>query len=107
MIKMEEQIHPMPLSIKGKVMVILIMLLLSMWIFAIYAYLTLPQEVPAHFGFSGEPTRYGDKSTFLGLPAAFISKVQKVLTWASPLAHSPTLTTLCSTTKGILSAIRR
>jgi len=69
---MEEQIQPTPLSIKGKIMVILIMLgLLGMWIIAVYAYLTLPQEVPAHFGFSGEPTRYGDKSAFLGLPAAF------------------------------------
>ena len=69
---MEEQIRPIPMSVKGKIMVILIVLgLLSMWILAIYAYLTLPQEVPAHFGLSGEPTRYGDKSTFLILPAAF------------------------------------
>ncbi len=69
---MEEQIHPVPLSMKGKIMVVLMVLgLLSIWIFAVYAYLTLPHEIPAHFGFSGEPTRYGNKSTFLILPAAF------------------------------------
>lgn len=62
----------MPMSVKGVMMVILIVLgLLGMWILAIYACLTLPHEVPAHFGFSGEPNRYGDKSTFLILPAAF------------------------------------
>ncbi len=69
---MQEQIQPVPLSMKGKILATLIMLgLLSMWMFAIYAYLTFPQEVPVHFGFSGDPTRYGDKSTFLILPAAF------------------------------------
>lgn len=69
---MEEQIPPIPMSVKGRMMVVLIVLgLLGMWILAIYAYLTLPQEVPVHFGFSGEPTRHGDKSTFLILPAAF------------------------------------
>ncbi len=62
----------MPLSVKGKMMVTLIVLeLLGMWILAIYAYLALPQEIPAHFGFTGEPTRYGNKLEFLVLPAVF------------------------------------
>jgi len=64
---MNDQINPEPLNKTGKVMVALIV----MWMFTIYAYLTLPQEVPVHFGFKGEPTRYGDKSTFLIAPAAF------------------------------------
>ncbi|RLF06442.1 MAG: hypothetical protein DRJ60_04375 [Thermoprotei archaeon] len=69
---MREQIHPMPLSVKGRIMVALIASgLLSIWILAIYAYVILPQEIPAHFGFNGEPTRYGDKLEFLVLPAAF------------------------------------
>lgn len=69
---MNDQINPEPLNKTGKVMVALIILeVIVMWMFAIYAYLTLPQEVPVHFGFKGEPTRYGDKSTFLIVPAAF------------------------------------
>ncbi len=68
---MKEQIQPVPLSKEAKIMIVLIMLgLLSIWIIAIYTYYTLPQEVPAHFGFSGKPTRYGDKFTFLILPPA-------------------------------------
>ena len=69
---MNDQINPEPLNKTGKVMVALIILeVIVMWMFAIYACLTLPQEVPVHFGFKGEPTRYGDKSTFLIVPAAF------------------------------------
>ncbi len=69
---MNDQINPEPLNKTGKVMVALVILeVIVMWMFAIYAYLTLPQEVPVHFGFKGEPTRYGDKSTFLIVPAAF------------------------------------
>ncbi|NOZ58209.1 MAG: DUF1648 domain-containing protein [Euryarchaeota archaeon] len=69
---MEERIQPVPLGAKGRLLVISVISgLLGMWMLAVYAYLTLPQEVPVHFGFDGEPTRYGDKSTFLILTAAF------------------------------------
>ncbi len=47
------------------------LILLTMWILAIYAYSTLPQEVPVHFGFGGKPTRYGGKTTFFILSALF------------------------------------
>ena len=66
------KINPEPLSSKGKIaMALIILILIAMWAFAIYAYFTLPQEVPGHFGFGGEPTRYDNKSTFFIIPAAF------------------------------------
>ncbi len=66
---MKERIHPTPLSTKGKTIILLIILgILAMWGFAIYAYLLMPKAVPAHFGISGEPTRYGHKSGFFILP---------------------------------------
>ncbi len=42
-----------------------------MWAFAIYAYLTPPQKVPVHFGFGGDPIRYGDKTSFFIVTASF------------------------------------
>jgi uncharacterized membrane protein len=70
--EMNNQINSEPLSRTGKILVALTILgLVAIWIFAIYAYLTLPKEVPVHFGFKGEPTRYGSKSAFLIVPVAF------------------------------------
>ena len=36
----------------------------------IYYYGILPDKVPQHFGFDGEPTSYGSKSMIWGLPMA-------------------------------------
>ncbi|WP_042684125.1 DUF1648 domain-containing protein [Methermicoccus shengliensis] len=67
-----EQIKPKPLPKRGKLMLWLIMLsLAAIWTLAIHVYLTLPSQVSVHFGFSGEPTRYGEKSAFLIIPITF------------------------------------
>jgi uncharacterized membrane protein len=67
---MEKELQPIPINKKAKIMATLILLgIIGIWILAFYAYFILPNEVPLHFGLSGEPTRYGDKSTFLILPA--------------------------------------
>jgi len=50
---------------------ILILGVLAMWGLAFYAHGKLPKEIPGHFGFNGEPTRYDSKTTFFILPAAF------------------------------------
>jgi len=69
---MEEEIYSISMSVKGKIMIVLIVLgLLSIWILGFYAYLISPQEIPVHFGSSGEPTNYGGKYTLLIFPAIF------------------------------------
>lgn len=44
---------------------------MTIWLVSIYAYFDLPAEVPTHFGFTGRPTSYGNKATFLLLPILF------------------------------------
>lgn len=43
----------------------------GIWVLGIYAYITLPQQVPTHFGFDREPTTYGEKTMFITIPSAF------------------------------------
>ncbi|WP_158413837.1 DUF1648 domain-containing protein [Geoglobus acetivorans] len=67
-----KKIHPEPLSRRGRFFAGLILLgFAGIWILAIYAYQTLPDTIPTHFNFGGKPDSYGDKSTWLILPAAF------------------------------------
>lgn len=69
---MNEPIIPQPFSPKGKILIWAITFeFLALWIISLYAYTTLPEEIVTHFGASGKPTSYGDKSTFLILPFAF------------------------------------
>ncbi len=69
---MELQVEPRPFGRMGKLLTaILILGVVAMWGLAIYAYGNLPDEIPGHFGFNGEPTRYDSKATFFILPAAF------------------------------------
>ena len=66
------QINPEPLSSKGRMgMALITLILVAMWALAVHAYLTLPHEIPGHFNFDGEPTRYDTKSTVFIIPAAF------------------------------------
>lgn len=46
-------------------------IIILMWAFALYAYFTLPDIIPTHFGIEGKPDDYGDKSTFLFLALIF------------------------------------
>src|SRR3990172_333581 len=63
---------PTPLSARGRILIfILLVFLAAIWGVSLYAYYTLPERVPTHFGFSGRPDSFGSKSTFLYLPAAF------------------------------------
>lgn len=78
------QVEPQPLSRTGKYLTAFILCgLLAMWGLAIYAYGNLPEKIPAHFGFNGEPTRYDSKISFLILPAAFSIApiILLLLTW--------------------------
>jgi|Deesub1362A_J573_1020465.scaffolds.fasta_scaffold00076_127 uncharacterized membrane protein len=69
---MEDLITPEPISTKGRMMIGLLFLgFIALWILGVYAYFTLPERIPTHFGFSGEPTSYGRREVFLLLPAAF------------------------------------
>ncbi|MBE8539587.1 DUF1648 domain-containing protein [Geoglobus acetivorans] len=66
-----QKIPPEPISKKGQIFLALILLgLAGIWVLAIYAYQTLPDNIPSHFNFEGKPDSYGDKSTWMILPVA-------------------------------------
>ena len=71
-LKSRKPIKPIPLSTRGSALMgVFLFLLVLIWVISLYAYYTLPERVPTHFGFSGRPDSFGSKSTFLYLPAAF------------------------------------
>src|SRR5688500_2998469 len=43
--------------------------LVIMWGLTVFAIMKLPEIIPLHFNFSGQPDYYGDKKTLLFLPA--------------------------------------
>ena len=52
-------------------MIMLILLgLLSIWIFTSYAYIILPNIIPTHFEMNGKPNEYGNKSSLFILALA-------------------------------------
>ncbi len=58
-------IKPQPLSVKGRILAVLLILgLIGIWIIGIYAYLTLPNIIPTHFGISGKPDSYEKRGYF-------------------------------------------
>jgi uncharacterized membrane protein YhdT len=65
-------IRPTSLSKHGRILIgILLFFFALIWAVGLYAYFTLPERVPTHFGFSGKPDSFGTKSIFLLLPLAF------------------------------------
>ncbi len=69
---MTEYLVPLPLSHRGQRWAFVLLLgVAGMWLLGLYAYQTLPEQVPVHFGWKGTPTRYGDKTAFAFLPFAF------------------------------------
>lgn len=69
---MSEQIIPQPFTSTGRILMFAIVVgLAAIWIISLYAFSTLPDEIITHFGLSGKPDSYGDKSMFLILPVAF------------------------------------
>lgn len=78
-----EPIEPRPLTRRGVALAWLIVLeLIVIWVLAIYSYLTLPQVVPVHFGWNGEPTRYGEKIEllFLAVPLSIAPSIFLLIT---------------------------
>jgi hypothetical protein len=68
----ENAIPTTPLHTRGKVYVGLSLLgIAALWLLALAYILELPEIAPLHFGFSGEPTRFGPKWVLWLLPAAF------------------------------------
>ena len=45
-----------------------ILVLVAMWAFFVYAFTLLPDTIPIHFDFKGNPDRYGGKATLIFLP---------------------------------------
>ena len=69
---MNMKINPEPLGRSGRIAALIMLLgLISIWVFAFYAYSTLPERVPVHFGTGGDPTRYGEKSEFILIALSF------------------------------------
>jgi len=46
-----------------------LIVIVFMWVIGLYAYFTLPEIIPTHFGLKGSPDAYGSKFVFLILPA--------------------------------------
>ena len=44
----------------------------SIWALALYAYATLPEEIPTHFTINGQPNDFGTKSIFMLMPIIFM-----------------------------------
>ncbi len=71
-LKARQPIKPTPLSTRGRVLIgVMVLFFVMIWGVSLYAYYTLPERVPTHFGFSGKPDSIGTKDTFLFLPFAF------------------------------------
>ena len=69
---MKLTVAPAPLGVLGRAFVALIVVLLVLiWLIGLYAYTTLPDRIPTHFGLSGKPDAFGNRLTFLLLPIAF------------------------------------
>ncbi len=68
---MKDQISPEPFGASAKIaMTVLIASIAAMWALAYYAFITLPDQIPAHFGLDGKPDRYGSKIEFLFIAPA-------------------------------------
>ena len=69
---MTESFIPQPLTPRGKFLATAtIATTLLLWAVGIYAYRSLPAQIPVHFNASGTPDSYGSSLTFLILPAVF------------------------------------
>lgn len=69
---MKLAVPPAPFGPLGRTFVTLnILALVLIWIASLFAFTTLPERVPTHFGISGQPDAFGSKTTFLILPLAF------------------------------------
>jgi hypothetical protein len=69
---MNISVTPTPFSAGARAVVFAIAgALCIMWAIGLYNYVSLPDQVPTHFGASGKPDAYGSKMSLLILPLAF------------------------------------
>jgi uncharacterized membrane protein len=69
---MKLTVAPAPLDSLGRACVVIVaVFLLLIWVIGIFAYKTMPDRIPTHFDFSGNPDAFGNRLTFLLLPVAF------------------------------------
>ncbi len=65
-------IRPEPFGKEGKNWILMsLIIVILMWAVSLYAYFTLPDIIPTHFGLKGKPDAYGSKTIFLILPVLF------------------------------------
>lgn len=65
-------IKPEPFSKEGKKWILMsLLIVILMWAVSLYAFFTLPDIIPTHFGMEGNPDAYGNKTIFLILPVLF------------------------------------
>ena len=57
-----------------------------MWALTVYMIFKLPQTIPVHYNFSGEPNRYGNKALILVLPI-FGTAQFFLFTWLNKSPH--------------------
>lgn len=63
-----------PLPPRGKFYFALILLLIvALLVYGAYEYLSLPDQIPHHFDFQGQPTSYGKKEEVLFLSLLFVT----------------------------------
>jgi uncharacterized membrane protein len=63
-----------------------VIILVLMWGLTVYMIFKLPQTIPVHFNFSGEPDRYGNKVMILVLPI-FGAAQFFLFTWLNKFPH--------------------
>ncbi|MGE3526267.1 MAG: DUF1648 domain-containing protein, partial [Gemmatimonadales bacterium] len=56
------------------------------WLLPAFAWAGLPQRIPTHFGFGGEPDAWGGRLTILALPA-IATGVHALMTVVSWIPH--------------------
>lgn len=62
-------IKPNPFNKEGKKWILMsLLIVILMWAISLYAYFTLPDIIPTHFGLKGKPDAYGSKTSFLIVP---------------------------------------
>lgn len=66
------KIPPAPLTTTGRILLQLNIIAIALiWLYPLMSYSSLPETIPTHFGFGGEPDKFGSKEDLLILPLAF------------------------------------
>jgi len=72
------------------------LMIVILWLFTLFAYFNLPNNIPVHFNASGKPDNYGGKISILILPIVaavvfftitFLNKYPHVFNYATPITE--------------------